>query len=113
MQFVNIVTALTLATLAQAFVLPASPSDGVYAVFTYDNGTEVHTKISDSSETRSLLTDRTAVNEESALERRQAGRIWCGCGFNMNHRNCDTAVAALKSQMSKQSELTIIFLAVC
>ena len=101
MHLFKITTAFTLAALAHAFVIPPGTPEGVYAVVTREDGTNVHTKISDSPEIKRDPTGVTPVNEVNALERRQNGRIWCGCGFNMDRGNCDAAVADLKSQMSK------------
>lgn len=105
MRFVSTITVFTLFAWAQAFVIPPGTSDGVYSVFNHEDGTEVHTKISVSSEVRRDATGITPFNEVGALERRQNDRIWCGCGFNMDAGNCDAAVADLKSQMSAQSQL--------
>ncbi|CAO2651778.1 Nn.00g000610.m01.CDS01 [Neocucurbitaria sp. VM-36] len=94
MRFLNLATAATLLTLAQAFVIPSGTEDGVYGVSVREDGTEVHTKISERDPTSA-----TPYNEVSAFEKRQNDRIWCGCGFNMNPGNCDAAVADLKKQM--------------
>ena len=108
MRFLNIATAATLLTLAQAFTIPSGTEDGVYAVLTRDDGTDVHTKISDVPEAKRNPTGVTPYNEVTNLEKRQNDRIWCGCGFNMNSGNCDAAVADLKSQMSTKSPSTNI-----
>lgn len=87
--------------LAQAFTIPLGTTDGDYAVLTQEDGTEVITKLSDAPEMKRNPTGMTPVNRMSALERRQNDRIWCGCGFTLDPRNCDDAVQALKDQMSK------------
>jgi hypothetical protein len=100
MRFVPIATAFIFATLAQAFIIPEGTAEGVYAVFTADDGTEVHTKIAKRDPT-----GMTPIKEVHTLRRRQNDRIWCGCGFNMDPGNCDAAVQALKDQLSEQSLL--------
>lgn len=103
MRFLNIATAATLLTLATAFVIPSDSQEGVYAVLTRDDGTEVHTKIAEAAEEKRDPTGITPYNQVRGLEKRQNDRIWCGCGFGMNSGNCDAAVADLKSQMSKKT----------
>ncbi|KAF2124887.1 hypothetical protein P153DRAFT_435093 [Dothidotthia symphoricarpi CBS 119687] len=93
MRFFSIAAALSLCALTQALVIPTGTTQGLYEVSTLDDGTEVHTKLADYSET-----EVTPVSEASPLERRQNGRMWCGCGFTLNHGDCDAAVADLKSQ---------------
>ena len=100
MRFFAIATAFTFAALIQAFVIPEGTTEGVYAVFTADDGTEVHTKIAKRDPTGVTL-----IEQFHNIERRQNDRIWCGCGFNMNPGNCDAAVQALKDQLSEQSLL--------
>ncbi|KID95092.1 hypothetical protein MAJ_08929, partial [Metarhizium majus ARSEF 297] len=100
MRFVNIATAFAIATVAQAFVIPSHTANGVYAVTIGADGKEVHTKISDSASIQSIQPGGvTPVNKPGDLERREAGRIWCGCGFNMDPGNCDAAVESLVAQM--------------
>ena len=41
----------------------------------------------------------------SSLRRRATGHAFCGCGFNMNHGECDAAVADLKDQVSRRGTL--------
>ncbi|TWU71650.1 hypothetical protein ED733_002829 [Metarhizium rileyi] len=97
MRFVNIVAAFAMATVAQAFVVPPHTANGVYAVTIGEDGQEVHTRISDSTNLQSIQPDGvTTVKKLGLLE---AGRIWCGCGFNMDPRNCDAAVESLVAQM--------------
>ncbi|KFZ17813.1 hypothetical protein V501_01556 [Pseudogymnoascus sp. VKM F-4519 (FW-2642)] len=100
MRFVNIAIGFAMATVAQAFVVPSGTANGVYAVTISEDGKEVHTKISDSTNIQSIQPDDvTTVNKLGDLERRGNGRIWCGCGFNMDPGNCDAAVESLVAQM--------------
>ncbi|KFY35052.1 hypothetical protein V494_06252 [Pseudogymnoascus sp. VKM F-4513 (FW-928)] len=100
MHFINIATAFALATVAQAFVIPSGTTNGVYAVTIGEDGQEVHTKISDSTNIESIHPDNIeTVSDGSDIERREPGRIWCGCGFNMNRGHCDRAVERLVAQM--------------
>jgi len=98
MCFFTIVATFILAALAHAFVIPEGTTDGVYAVFTDNNGNEVHTKIAKHDPT-----GMTPVNAVHNLGRRQDDRIWCGCRFNMNSGNRDAALQALKDQLSEKS----------
>jgi hypothetical protein len=102
MRFINIVTAFALGVAVQAYTIPDGITDGVYAVSIREDGVEVHTRIADS-DTGPTLDHRAvkAVSQEDNLERREDGRLWCGCGFDMNHGNCDGAVQDLKNSMGK------------
>lgn len=105
MLFTNIATVFALATMAQAFAIPSNPENGVYAVTIGEDGKEVHTKISDSTNSQGIKPDDvTPVNDLAALDRREHGRIYCGCGFNMNHAHTDRAVEKLVKQLSMQPQ---------
>jgi hypothetical protein len=104
MHFIHISITFALATMAQAFVIPSGTTNGVYAVTIGEDGKDVHTKISDSTNIENIHPDNvTTVSDGGDLERRGTGRIWCGCGFNMNTGHCDRAVERLVAQMSMQS----------
>jgi hypothetical protein len=91
MRFTTIFQILAAAALSQALIIPKDiTADGVYQVTTKADGTEVHTKIAN---TTSL--DAVAV---PALERRGNGQTWCGCGIQMDPGSCDAAVADIKNQ---------------
>ena len=109
MRFVNIAIGFAMATVAQAFVVPSGTANGVYAVTIGEDGKEVHTKISDSTNIQSIQPDDvTTVNKLGDLERRGNGRIWCGCGFNMDPGNCDAAVESLVAQMGMQPQRNLL-----
>lgn len=105
MLFINIATAFALATVAQAFAIPSNPENGVYVVTTGEDGKEIHTKISDSTTTDiannqgNKPDDVTTANDLGGLESRGNGRMFCGCGFNMNHGHTDRAVEKLVGQI--------------
>lgn len=104
MHFITIATAFTLATVAQAFVVP-STANGVYAVTIGEDGKEVHTKISDSTNIQNIQpNDVTTVSDLGGLERRDHDQIWCGCGHNMNPSHTDGAVNKLLSQTCMQPQ---------
>jgi hypothetical protein len=91
MRFTTIFQILAAAALSQALIIPKDiTADGVYQVTTKVDGTEVHTKIAN---TTSL--DAVTV---SALERRGNGQTWCGCGIQMDQGSCDAAVADIENQ---------------
>jgi hypothetical protein len=102
MRFFGIISALTAVALTHGFVIPSGTTDGVYAVTTRADGTDVHTKIAASSETKRGV---PVLDEGLPLERRQSDRIWCGCGYSMDASNCDAAVSDLKNQLSAQTRL--------
>ena len=98
MRFINIAAFLALVASTQAWVIPKGTTDGIYAVAVGDDGVEVHTKIAEASSELPFN-----VSDANPLDRRGDGRIWCGCGFNLNPGNCDAAVADLKSQLGTWS----------
>lgn len=104
MHFVNIATAFALATVAQAFVIPSTSTNGVYVVTIGEDGREVHTRISDSTNIQSVQPDNETqtMNKLSSLESRGDGSVWCGCGANMNTAHCNTAVSKIRDQLGMQ-----------
>jgi hypothetical protein len=102
MRFSNVVIAFALGVTAQAYTIPDGITDGVYAVSIREDGVEVHTRIADSDAGPTLdHREVKTVSQEDSLERREDGRLWCGCGFDMNHANCDAAVQDLKNSMGE------------
>jgi hypothetical protein len=92
------VAALTsLTILTSAFTVPSGTADGVYRVHIDEGGVEIH-------EIVSSLPHRDAAPEPSdptniLLARTQYQTIYCGCGYNLDHGNCDDAVAALENNI--------------
>jgi hypothetical protein len=85
--------ALATAAFSQAFIIPSDTTEGVYKVVTAD-GSEVHTRIANI-----VNHSNASLDNSDALDRRDNGQYWCGCGLNMNAGNCDAAVSDLKYQL--------------
>jgi hypothetical protein len=86
---------LAAAILSQALIIPTDiTADGVYAAVNKADGTEVHTKVVD-------VTDNGNIH---ALDRRFSSQYFCGCGYYMNHDNCDAAVQDLRNQFGGGSK---------
>jgi hypothetical protein len=99
---------ITLAAFARAFKIPEGTEDGVYAVYTRSDGVEV---IAPFDEAVDIIKERVSSAPTSPnpailkgrgfnIASRWAGQIWCGCGFTMDHGNCDAAVDDLKNQLN-------------
>lgn len=92
MRFASIACLLA---VAQAFVIPPGTTEGVYAVVTRSDGTVEHVKLSAPEAKRQIILDPPVTTVPTAPE----NRIWCGCGYGMDHGNCDGAVDDLKKQL--------------
>jgi hypothetical protein len=92
----------TLVPLATAFTLPKGLLDGNYAAYYNATGHEVHIKATDlpSLNIEPFIPPPSRAMRSRALKKRQdaGSEFYCGCGFNMNHGDCDNAVAMLKAQ---------------
>ena len=89
-----------IASLAQAWTIPANTEDGFYSVSTTKDGSTVHEKISGPLEVELAESKRELSNEVSTLEERFPASVYCGCGFTLDPGNCDAAVADLKNQLT-------------
>ena len=108
MRFANIAVVLTFAASVLAWRIPEGTEDGVYKVETLEDGSTVHTKVIDAADIDRTSPEYAALNNlvptepslDTSLEKRgKNGGVWCGCGYNLIHGDCDAAVADLKSQM--------------
>ena len=100
MRFSSVVATLALAASASAWKIPQGAEDGVYKVETLSDGSTVHTKIIDAADIdRSQPTVPGVSHASDGLQKRSAGQVWCGCGYNMVSGDCDAAVADLKTQL--------------
>jgi hypothetical protein len=91
----------SLAPFASAFTLPEGLTNGIYAAYYNATGHEVHVRASDLTRlsAKTFARPNHAIRSNRLEKRQDAGsEIYCGCGFNMNHGDCDNAVAMLKSQ---------------
>lgn len=97
MRFLSVATLLALGSSIQGFVIPRDSADGLYSITTYENGTEVRTKLEDRPNSF-----QSAWLPARSLERRDDGQLWCGCGFTLNPQDTDAAVEDMKYQLSKR-----------
>jgi hypothetical protein len=96
----------SIASLASAFTLPAGLTSGNYVAYYNATGHEVHVKASELNQQDIASyspVHRAKRSNTSIIEKRQdlgddGYTIYCGCGFNMNHGDCDAAVAGLEAQ---------------
>jgi hypothetical protein len=96
----------SVAPLAAAFTLPAGLPSGNYAAYYNATGHEVHVRASELNRRDIggyIPAHRAKRSKINVMEKRQdlseAGfSVYCGCGFNLDHGNCDAAVAGLESQ---------------
>lgn len=106
----NICLLPLLISAATAFVLPGGLTDGVYRAYTDEHGVEIHERasgpsagaiVSSGPATRDISADISADSNEThgLSKRRLPGQHWCGCGFTLNHQDCDSAVADIKNQV--------------
>ncbi|EEA19373.1 hypothetical protein TMatcc_009506 [Talaromyces marneffei ATCC 18224] len=124
----------SLAGCILALTPPKGLSAGSYRAYIDDLGREVHELVAlPNSEELSPDTVTKFVTDENALEKliartenvtsdRQALSkryynandygfgvglldIWCGCGFNLDHGECDDAVQDLKNQVGSYAEI--------
>ncbi|KAH8809403.1 hypothetical protein F5884DRAFT_858903 [Xylogone sp. PMI_703] len=98
-------------TSVAAFTFPADLKNGNYRVSINETGYEVHEigTGSDNWDVVSAFLSTSKPIEENPLTSRddcsgmadaQGGcyAIWCGCGFTLDHGQCDAATAALRAQ---------------
>jgi hypothetical protein len=101
----------SLASFATAFTLPAGLEDGNYAAYYNATGHEVHVKASDLPNMNVEAFSPPYHAARSLLAKRQdaESEIFCGCGFIMDHGDCDNAVSMLKGQFPAFVEANVNF----
>lgn len=93
MFFTTFLKACTFVSLAQAITVPRGTADGSYRAYYDERGVQVTERLDDAN---------VGLAERELTRRSDPGdhaTIYCGCGNNLDHGNCDTAVAALKAQL--------------
>jgi hypothetical protein len=94
------VTLFALASIVSAVRLPKMPDaavDGFYVAYVDEFGKDVHTLISAPNKT-GFVDGLAPSMPKPKLAKRSSGYSWCGCGYNMNHADCDAANADLANQ---------------
>ncbi|PWI65878.1 hypothetical protein PCL_05606 [Purpureocillium lilacinum] len=96
---------LALATSAIAADIPRNATEGVYVVALDEFGNEIHKRISEplhsAPEARSLLDGDDELygrDDWLANENTPTYSTYCGCGFKLNTKDTDAAVADLRKQ---------------
>ena len=95
-----------LATSAAAFTLPANIQNGVYRTYYDKDGQEVH-ELLQAHEPNNITVRRDL--EEPSLAKRIPNpntAYSCGCGYTLNHENCDNAVNGLKNYVNQHPDPT-------
>ncbi|KAF2731052.1 hypothetical protein EJ04DRAFT_443787 [Polyplosphaeria fusca] len=99
MHFSTALIALAFTSFTSSFVIPADKTaDGLYMVEIRSDGTEHITKVDEAPvAARDALSSPNPDTFE--IVARAPNQIWCGCGFNMNPKNCDDAVSDVRRQL--------------
>ncbi|KAH7010742.1 hypothetical protein B0J12DRAFT_751346 [Macrophomina phaseolina] len=96
-----------LISTAAAFVFPEGLTDGFYRASIDERGYEIHELLSAPDgehidariiSQRAPTTDSDTYEVSAKLQKR-IWTVWCGCGFSLNHGDCDAAVADMKRQV--------------
>jgi hypothetical protein len=99
MHFSTAISLLVGATCVASFHIPSNVTDGVYSVFTHENGTEVHTRIGDL-----LDPNINTLVPSSKFKRQNTDWTTTTCypqegTQDLDHRTCDAANATLDAQV--------------
>lgn len=97
MHLTSIAVTAILAASVSAWKIPRGTADGFYSARLDAKGVEVHTKLEEIAASIPQMSLVRRVN------RRSEGQVFCGCGFDMDHGNCDAAVEGMKGQLSKHT----------
>ena len=104
MHFLQTIIIALMATSATAFTLPGGLEDGLYRAYYDKEGREVHEPVGNVTTTAPTRRHKARRSEASALdslEKRQLGAtydVYCGCGYGLDHGDCDAAVSDLSNQ---------------
>ncbi|KAE9373684.1 hypothetical protein N431DRAFT_465962 [Stipitochalara longipes BDJ] len=96
MLLLSLLKIASIASLAQAFVIPKGTQDGTYRVYTNAEGREILKRLESSASVPALTSPNTA---RDILQPQQQIDMYCGCGHNMDHGDCDAAVQKLKNSL--------------
>jgi hypothetical protein len=85
------------ALAVHAYTIPTGTSDGVYSVYTHDNGTEVHAYLAPNSDDTTQA--QPSFVRRAAQIKARGEHASCMPGSNeLNHGDCDAANNALDGQ---------------
>lgn len=105
------VLAAVLVTGAAAFTLPSDLQDGVYRAYYDKDGHEVHVLVQAAETGNVTLRRGTTDSEEPSLAKRLPGtpllEYSCGCGFALDHTNCDNAVTGLRVYLEQHGDSSL------
>lgn len=107
MHFLTAALAAVFVTGAAAFTLPADLQNGVYHAYYDKDGREVHELVQAAEPGNVTLRHRTTDLEEPSLAKRIPNPntyYSCGCGFSLDHGNCDNAVTGLKNYLDQNAD---------
>jgi hypothetical protein len=106
MTVVHILLLAFAALVATAFQIPEGTPDGFYVAYYDASGHEVHqpvtpdmiSQVIDHETVASNLVSRPYPVPTTSKRQTNFWETWCGCGIEVNHGDCDAAVADLKFQ---------------
>jgi hypothetical protein len=107
MHFLKAALAAVFATGAAAFTLPADLQNGVYRGYYDKDGREVHELVQAFEPGTVTLRRGTTDSKETSLDKRIPNPntfYSCGCGFELDHGNCDNAVVGLKNYLNQNAD---------
>ena len=102
MHFLQTIIIALMAGSATAFTLPGGLEDGLYRAYYDKEGREVHeplVNVTTTAPDRRHTARQPEAPSLDPLDKRQADyNIYCGCGYNLDHGDCDAAVSDLSNQ---------------
>lgn len=100
MHLFQLFASLALATITTALLpnMPDTAVDGFYKAHVNDAGKSIHTHIAAPNNT-GFIEGVAPRMTASKIAKRSIVYTWCGCGYNMNHGDCDAANADLANQV--------------
>lgn len=107
MQLSLLFTIISSIALARCFVLPPNIKEGVYLVtgstsnassFTFERANDI---VALNKEEDSLQDPSSVTQNSTAItpQKRDYGRVYCGCGVNLNHADTDATVQSIKNYL--------------
>jgi hypothetical protein len=113
MHFPKAALAAVFATGAAAFTLPTDLQNGVYRAYYDKDGREVHELVQAFEPGTVTLRRGTTDSEEPSLDKRLVDpdtSYSCGCGWSLDHGNCDNSVTGLKNYLDQHPNGSLCYL---